>query len=133
MIDLGTFLEPIRWWLFYGTPYPPNVFLSIGLDRPEKLQMVFSPPSYITSPEPTKRFMFFVLGARFFLELGESVEPMWQATSFSHNPRRPIFVCDTVTNQHEYKFAKEFFEARKTKAYLQSIDKFRKSRSKLGG
>jgi len=126
MIDLGRFGESFRLWLHGSGPFPGMTFLNIIVSRPEKVELNLVQPSFIPAGTSWKQYTFYALGAMFHLNVGDSVPLEDRLISFHYNPQHPVLVSDHVTDRHTYKLASEFFEARKTKAYLKSLARHRK-------
>jgi hypothetical protein len=126
MIDLGRFGEPIRAWLHGTAPFPPMTFVDVILARPQKLQLNLIQPAFVPTGKPWKTYKFYALGAMFTLTVGDFVPMEDRLICFRFNPQHPVLVSDRLGDQLSYKLASEFFEARKTKAYLRSLAKQRK-------
>jgi hypothetical protein len=125
MIDLGRYEERIRLWLHGTGPLPSTVALNLIVSRPERMQLNLDQPGYIPTGTPWKQYMFHALGVTFHVHIGDRVGLEERLVCFYHNPQHPVLVSDHVQNQYDYKLAVQFYEAKKTKAYLRAMAKTR--------
>jgi len=125
MVELGLYEERIRFWLHGTGPFPGMAALNLVVSRPDRMQLTLTQPVQIPAATQWNQYMFYALGVLFHLHVGDIVGFEERFMCFYHNPQHPVLLSNYVQDRHEFKLAAQFFESRKTAAYLRAMAKWR--------
>jgi len=92
-IDLGTYEEPTRQFLFGVGPYPKELAISVIIWPSNDIPNAALFPA--ADPSAWPRYSFYVLGIGFRLEFGDGVPPQVRARCAQTSPERMISIDTT--------------------------------------
>ena len=93
LIDLGSYVEPIRRYLKSESSFPSEMTLTVGVLPTPVKHISFTMP-YQGSDKQWRNFIFYVLGIEFTLLVGDSLPREQAEASFTGNVERPILLVD---------------------------------------
>ena len=115
-IKLGPYSEIIRRYLLGETEFPERVSLVVNVVAPEKAMVLFTDP--VTGEDKHSHFVY-VPGIMFAIMVG-GTNTVVQAQCFAKDPNHPIMVWDRLTAQFEDKLKRQFFNAPKSRKYMEA-------------
>lgn len=93
LIDLATYVEPVRRYLRSEDQFPAEMLLIIGVLPTPVKHIAFTVP-YQGSSLEWRNFLFYVLGIEFTLLVGNALPQEQFVASFTGNPERPILLVN---------------------------------------
>lgn len=128
-IELGPYSEKIRQFLL-GAPFPENVAAAVVLSTPKDAYIGFNEPYEAMRDGAGRCFMFCVPGIWFMLSVGKTITPETKALSITSD-ENPIMISAKIAAKGQETAFSLFQGARKTKAFVRSMEKVRAAKAKV--
>ncbi len=119
-INLGPYTERLRTFVLGETPFPEQMFLTVGILPWPTRAIEFCYP-YRDSTEGRFNYRFYVCGVQFVLEVGKTVTAERRQGCFASNHLHPILVTDFTRSVQS-----PFREAFKTTRVAKNVEKWLK-------
>jgi hypothetical protein len=126
MIDLGWDEDEVRRYLLGKASFPKQAVITLVISTPSTMQITMNQPIEIPIKWGWRAWSFHVLGVLFSLNLGWSISAEHKGTCFYRSEANLVLVPPKIARQWEQRQARQFYEARKTQAYIEHQEKRRK-------